>query len=118
MDDLEAEIARIAALRGKRPEDYAPENRPKLGPAKVHLTLILTPLTATTADLLATDALPRRSREFLRESPVMLSSLAWADALTAGVDEGLLIQAVRVAVEARLGQSLDTFRRHRRRRLP
>lgn len=117
MTELEDDIARIAALRGKKAEDYAPAARAKLAPHPTHIDLIMTPQPNRRRDIRATDTLPPASREFLRESPLMLNSVVWADALAGGIDEGLLLEAVRVAVERKLGQPLATFRRHRRRRL-
>lgn len=90
---LDADIARIAALRGRKASDYAnPPSKPK--PRREHVERIFHMGPDGKTDVLAVDALPAASRAFLRESPRQINALIWAD-LLANYAETDLIEAAR-----------------------
>lgn len=120
MTELDDDIARIAALRGRKAEDYAPEavaQRRRVVPTARAIAALFHPTESERNNLDLTDALPEASRLFLRECPLVLNTDIWANALEAGVTEADLIKAAQAEAERRLGQPLETFRRRRRRRL-
>lgn len=100
MSELDDEIARIAALRG-RPADtanYVTEARAIQRRARqIHSSEIrgLFSMPETGDDLRVFDRLPRRSQMVLAELPINASSGKYADLLLRIRDEAALIDAVR-----------------------
>ena len=87
MSDLDDDIARIAALRGKKREDYidpATNSYRSSGGTSVgahHIALIFTPGGDVETDLEAYDALPPSARQYVRNCPLPLNAPCYADAL-------------------------------------
>lgn len=92
---LDDDIARIAALRGRKASDYAdPERfvaRPQLTPAHVANVFRMSPNGVD--DIRAWDRLPSASREFIRESPRPINALVWAGLLANFAEPDLIATA-------------------------
>lgn len=99
---LESDIERIARLRGKAPEAY----KAKLdAPRQINTQLLAsafmgTPDTRT--EMRAFDRLPKASRQFIRECPIWISSLAYASLLLSAPSEGSMIATMCAAVNERI----------------
>lgn len=114
MTDLDEDIARIAAMRGRKAEDYTGPARPRPRLAAQTIKLLFEPTKAeATADI---DDLPEPVRVFIRECPIMSNSLVWRAAIESGMDVGDLLAAAQAEAEKRLGQPLESFRRNPSRR--
>lgn len=97
MTTLDDDIARIAALRGRTPEQAARAIAAAHAPrypqrSEVDRILVMTP--DTDLDLRAYEALPPKSRAFIRESPRPLNACAWAELLVLTQNEDEIIKAV------------------------
>lgn len=96
MSTLDDDIARIAALRGRPAAHYADRSqfidRPKL--TRDHVERLFLPTAATRDEMRALDRLPQASREFVRDCPHPLNTLAW-EGLLQNFPEADLIAAAR-----------------------
>ena len=101
MAQLDDDIARVAALRGKTSAEYvaAQAERQRLTAAGGFITqtqfwdLFLGQPDGKT-DLKVFDQLPAASRHFIAEFPFNICSAKWAGLLVGGVDEAALIGLV------------------------
>jgi hypothetical protein len=95
MSSLEDDIARIAALRGRRAEDYTDVAVARRHPLPgATLATIEKPGPGAADDVEACDRLPPRSREFIRNHPHALNARAWEGALLSGFSEEQIIRAI------------------------
>jgi hypothetical protein len=119
MSALEADIARIAALRGRKASDYAPENQPRrhLHVLQLEALLRMEP-SGQRADLLALDQVPTASRMLIVTWERQINAVVWLDLLIEHEDEAFLIRTFRAWYAERFGHEGDGPRRlpHRRRR--
>jgi len=92
---LQDDIARVARLRGRAPENYQREAVDvqtlawRLGPQRVR-SIFFAPLDPT-ADIQVYDALPMASRAFIREATVHISALKYSELLKEAGDQSALI---------------------------
>ncbi len=99
MSDLTSDIARIAALRGKPVANYNlaaqayAEARRRVDPAEVFGLFRLPDMPSRECAMV--DVLPARSRALIKESPLAISSLKYADLLQRVGDETSVVDAVR-----------------------
>ncbi len=94
MSDLDAEIARIAALRGQPvAETIARAHRGRY-PHRHEVDAILHANPDQNEDLRYYDAMSAKSRAFLRGQRWPLNARAWAELMAAGIDEDEIIKAV------------------------
>lgn len=97
MTALDNDISRIAALRGRTPEQAARAIAAAHAPRYPHrheVDRIFAMSGATDDDFRAYEALPPKSRAFIRESPRPLNAVAWADLLVLTQNEDEIIKAV------------------------
>lgn len=98
VSDLDADIARIAAMRGRPVVDYQVAERLRtyerrgMGHAEVLRLAEIPP--DWRAEMRRFDALPRWSRALLVNAPVMLSAIKYAELLERCEDEAWLIRTV------------------------
>lgn len=103
---LEDDIARVARLRGKSPENYQREAvsaeavARSLGAQRVRSIFFASPNAA--ADIRVYDALPMASRVFLRESPLNISALHYSELLEEVGDQAALIDLLSQVIPLRV----------------
>jgi hypothetical protein len=112
--DLEDDIARIAALRGRSPADYAGQRR---FIHEHHLEGLLRMGDRPQLDLEALDELPTPSRTLITTWERPINALAWLQLLQEHEDEGFVIRTFRAWYAKRHGHEGDGPRRRPRRRL-
>lgn len=89
MADLQSDIARIAAQRGRDANYYTDRPAPPVSPQMV--MVIVNPGADVAADFDAYDDLPEESRRFLQDTPFPFNAIAYASALRETRSEGRLI---------------------------
>lgn len=90
---LEADIARIAAMRGKLARNYQVRAR-QVHSSEVRGLFRMAESEAGDVDLRAFDALPKASRRALSQLPLQASALKYAELLLRTGDEDCLIDAL------------------------
>ncbi len=115
MTDLDDDIARVARLRGRSPEEAAEAHRQMVNAqrraalAPHRIAGLFLSLPDTKRDLRAYDRLPAASRAFMREeTSVHVCATKWAETLTLCGDEAALIATVR----AYLAENLPYHAKH------
>lgn len=100
MPTLDEDIARIAALRGRSAEPYvaAAHQPPRL--TRPAVMRILTPNPHPQHDIAFFDALPAKSREFIRGREEPLNAMWWTHLLHETKDEDAIIKAVLYCLDA------------------
>lgn len=96
MASLDDDIARIAALRGRKASDYADPSKFVAKPQlrRDHVEHLFLPTGSPRDEMRALDRLPPASREFVRDCPHPLNTLAW-EGLLANFPEADIIAAAR-----------------------
>lgn len=95
MTDLAADIARIAALRGKPVDHYAQIDRQARRISAEQVRGIFTPLEDWRAELRAWDRLSANARAVLRDLPFSVSAIKYHALYSQIRDEAALLAAVR-----------------------
>lgn len=97
MSELEDDIARVAALRGKSAEHYISGAwRARTSITQQEFMLLFTGQPVAEVDIAAYDVLPERSRHFIIEFPLHINAERWLLLLSSGVTEERLIELVRL----------------------
>ncbi len=94
MGQLEDDIARIAALRGRQPEELLERARRGRFPERHEAEAILRANPNVDRDLDWYDRLPAKSREFIRSQTIPLNAAAWYSLLHETGNEDEIIKAV------------------------
>ena len=111
MPDLDADIARIAALRGRPAQAYV-EAAADLEVQRTHIGRQRAVAAFNgdgdgRGDLRHYDALPARSRAFLRDAPTWISAKHWLDMLdTTDGDERKVISLFEAVIPEHIDQRL------------
>jgi hypothetical protein len=101
------DIARVARLRGKNPANYAESAQVsnavlamQIGVQRLHHLFYLSHDAYT--DLLYYDALPKESRAFIRDCPVAINAILYADLLVEAGHQAPLIGLIREIIPHRV----------------
>lgn len=109
MSQLDDDIARIAALRG-RPVNYYTDRQPvRAHPTPDQIGQIFHPSPDWDRDLRVYDRLPPRSRGYISDAVLPLNAQWWASLLSAFGDEEEIISQVETQTT---GRRRDWIRKH------
>lgn len=105
MADLDADIARIAALRGRKVEDYTTNRRRYVDVHRLEGLLHMTP--ETRLDLQCIDQLPPASRALIVNWERQINAIMWLELLQEHEDEAFVIRTFRAWYAEKFGRQGD-----------